>query len=194
MSQSQETSKLLTPPQGWMEIGSIVAAHGLRGEVRVYPNSDFPERFEEAGERWLWGKGDTQPRSIRLQRGYYLTGKSLYVVKLEGIDDRTQAENLRRMMLVVPTSDRLPMAPGEYHVQDLLDVRVFHKETGEQIGVVVDVFTTGHDILVVQPQPGSNQKEIMIPFVEEIVPVVDLPHQRIEVLPPSGLLELYLEK
>jgi 16S rRNA processing protein RimM len=83
------------------------------------------------------------------------------------------------------------MEPGEYHVQDLLDVRVFHQQTGEQIGVVVDVFTTAHDILVVQPQPGSNQKEILIPFVEEIVPVVDLPQQRIEVIPPPGLLELY---
>jgi 16S rRNA processing protein RimM len=174
-----------------MEIGSIVAAHGLKGEVRVYPNSDFPERFEEEGERWIWGRGDTQPRSIQLQRGYYLTGKGLYVVKLDGIDDRTQAENLQGMMLVVPNTDRPQMTAGEYHVQDLLDVRVFHHQTGAQIGVVVDVFTTAHDILVVQPQPGTDRQEILIPFVEEIVPVVDLPHQRIEVLPPPGLLELY---
>jgi 16S rRNA processing protein RimM len=175
-----------------MEIGSIVGAQGLKGEVRVYPNSDFPERFQEKGERWMWGRGDVEPRSIQLQRGYLLMGKGLYVVKLAGIDDRTQAENLQGMMLVIPNTDRPPMAVGEYHVQDLLDVSVFHQQTGEQLGVVVDVFTTAHDILVVQSQSGEQSQEILIPFVEEIVPVVDLLARRIEVSPPPGLLELYL--
>lgn len=50
----------------WLEIGKIVAPQGLAGEVRVYPNSDFPERFEQPGQRWLLRPGETEPQPIEL--------------------------------------------------------------------------------------------------------------------------------
>jgi 16S rRNA processing protein RimM len=177
-----------------MEIGSIVGAQGIKGEVKVYPNTDFPERFEQAGERWLWGDRDTEPRSIQLQKGYEIPGRGLYVVQLAGICDRTQAENLRGQMLVLPITDRPRLASEEYHSQDLIDLPVFDQVTGVQIGIVADIFTAGHDILVVNAPNGDNKTaQVMIPFVKEIVPVVDIPNQRIEILPPPGLIELYLK-
>jgi 16S rRNA processing protein RimM len=182
----------LAPPDGWMEIGSIVGAQGIKGEVKVYPNSDFPERFERAGERWLWSTQDLQPRSIQLLKGYEIPGKGLYVVQLEGIHDRSQAENLRGHMLLLPTTDRPRLAPGEYHSQDLIGLPVFHQVTGVEIGIVADIFTAGHEILVVNVPNQGKTAEAMIPFVKEIVPIVDLANRRIEILPPPGLLELYL--
>jgi 16S rRNA processing protein RimM len=183
----------LVPPVGWMEIGSIVGAQGIKGEVKVYPNSDFPERFERAGERWLWGSQDLEPRSIQLQKGYEIPGKGLYVVQLAGISDRSQAENLRGQMLLLPDTDRPKLASGEYHSQDLIGLPVFHQVTGLEIGTVADIFTAGHEILVVSaPQADGKIAEAMIPFVKEIVPIVDVPNRRIEILPPPGLLELYL--
>jgi 16S rRNA processing protein RimM len=188
-------SKPLVPPDGWMEIGTIVGAQGVKGEVRVYPNSDFPERFERAGERWLWGSKDLEPRSIELEKGYQIPGKNLYVVRLSGITDRTQAEQLRGQMLVLPISDRPQLAPDEYHSQDLISVPVFHQQTGAEIGIVTDIFSAAHEILVVSvPIADGNTAEVLIPFVDEIVPVVDLIQRRIEVLPPPGLIELYLPK
>jgi 16S rRNA processing protein RimM len=189
------TGTPLVPPDGWMEIGAIVGAQGIKGEVKVYPNSDFPERFERAGERWLWGSQDVQPRSIQLQKGYEIPGKGLYVVQIEGIRDRSQAESLRGQMLLLPTHDRPKLSPGEYHSQDLIGLPVFHQVTGQAIGNVVDIFTAGHEILVVDGSAGDDgTAEAMIPFVKEIVPVVDLVNRRIEILPPPGLLELYLPK
>ncbi len=183
----------LVPPDGWMEIGSIVGAQGIKGEVKVNPNSDFPERFERAGERWLWGSQDLQPRAIQLQKGYQIPGKNLYVVKLDGITDRSQAEKLRGQMLLLPTTDRPRLQPGEYHSQDLIGLSVFHQVTGAEVGAVADIFTAGHEILVVNVPVGNGKfAEAMIPFVTEIVPTVDLANGRIEILPPPGLLELYL--
>jgi 16S rRNA processing protein RimM len=183
----------LVPPDGWMEIGAIVGAQGIKGEVKVYPNSDFPERFEKAGERWLWGTQDLQPRSIQLVKGYEIPGKGLYVVQLAGISDRSQAENLRGQMLLLPVTDRPRLAPGEYHSQDLIGLTVFHQVTGVEVGIVADIFTAGHEILVVNIPHGEGKTvEAMIPFVKEIVPLVDLANRRIEILPPPGLLELYL--
>ena len=183
----------LEPPAGWMEIGSIVGAQGIKGEVKVYPNSDFPERFERAGERWLWGTQDLEPRSIQLTRGYEIPGRNLYVVQLAGINNRSQAENLRGQMLLLPTTDRPKLATGEYHSQDLLGLPVFHQTAGVEIGIVTDIFTAGHEVLVVSVADRDGKTaEAMIPFVKEIVPLVDLANRRIEILPPPGLLELYL--
>jgi 16S rRNA processing protein RimM len=183
----------LLPPDGWMEIGSIVGAQGIKGEVKVYPNSDFPERFERAGERWLWGSQDVEPRSIQLQKGYEIPGRNLYVVKLEGIHNRNQAENLRGQMLLLPTTDRPKLRSGEYHSQDLIGLPVFHQVTGMEVGIVTDIFTAGHEILVVSAtQADGKTAKAMIPFVKEIVPIVDLANRRIEILPPAGLLEIYL--
>ena len=183
----------LSPPDGWMEIGSIVGAQGIKGEVKVHPNSDFPERFEQAGERWLWGSQDVEPRSIQLKKGYEIPGRNLYVVQLDGIFNRNQAENLRGQMLLLPTTDRPKLRSGEYHSQDLIGLPVFHQRTGVEVGVVTDIFTAGHEILVVSAtQANGKTAEAMVPFVKEIVPMVDLTNRRIEILPPAGLLEIYL--
>jgi 16S rRNA processing protein RimM len=180
------TNHKLLPPAGWMEIGTIVAPQGLKGEVRVYPHSDFPERFEVAGERWLYGADRLEPKSVQLQRGYYIPGKDLYVVKLAAIDSRLQAESLRGQMLIVPVADRLELAAGEYHVADLIDLPVFLQATGEQVGVVVDLVSAGQDLLVVK----TADREVWIPFVPDIVAVVSIEQQRIEITPPAGLLSL----
>jgi hypothetical protein len=71
----------------WLEVGRIVAPQGLDGSLRVYPDSDFPERFLEPGDRWLLRPGQGEPEVVQLTAGRYLPGKGLYVVKLAGICD-----------------------------------------------------------------------------------------------------------
>jgi 16S rRNA processing protein RimM len=176
-------------PPGWLEIGRIVGAHGLDGEVRVYPDSDFPERFEEPGERWVLKPGTQQPTAMQLQQGRYQPGKGLYLLKFAGIRYRDQAEALRDSRLIVPEHDRLPLAPNEFHVADLVGLAVIHQTTGETVGVVEDVFSAGNDLLeVTLARPGEKVTKVLIPFVEAIVPVVDLVQRRIEITPPAGLI------
>ena len=62
------TAKAITPDD-WIEIGRIVAPQGIKGEVRVYPSSDFPERFLEPGERWLKRPRSLTPELVELVRG-----------------------------------------------------------------------------------------------------------------------------
>lgn len=198
----------------WLEIGKIVAPQGLNGELRVYPNSDFPERFEKPGQRWLKRSNDSQPQPVELLGGRYIQSKGIYIVKLTGVDNREKAEALRNATLLVPESDRPELGENEYHVLDVLDLEVFNQLTGEAVGVVVDVIPAGNMLLEVklhqQPEPTpakpeapfpnriSKQRQarkkpskpvtVLIPFVDEIVPVVDLQNRRIEITPPQGLL------
>ncbi|MBD1866196.1 ribosome maturation factor RimM [Cyanobacteria bacterium FACHB-471] len=171
----------------WLEVGKIVGVQGLKGEVRVYPNSDFPERFEVPGLRWLLRPEATEPEQIELLSGRYLNGKGLYVLRFEGVSDRTQAEALKNCRLLVPESDRPPLEEGEFHVSDLLGLEVFDQATQVLVGTVVDVFAAGNDLLEVELSESGSKK--LIPFVEEIVPVVDLQQRRIEITPPAGLIE-----
>lgn len=178
----------------WVEIGTIVAPQGLNGELRVYPNTDFPERFEKAGQRWLLRPNQT-PEPVKLIKGRYVPGKNIYIVKLAEIEDRNQAEELQGCKLMVHQSDRPKLAKDEYHVLDLVNLQVFNQITGESVGIVVDVLSAGNDLLAVKrdelttegKQPKNN---LLIPFVKEIVPIVDLENGRIEITPPPGLLEL----
>jgi len=143
----------------WLEIGKIIAPQGLKGEVRVYPNSDFPERFEEPGQRWLLRPGEIEPQPIQLLAGRYIESKGLYVLELAGVEDRNQAEALQGCLLMVPQSDRPQLGEDEYHVLDLIGLQVFNQLTQEVLGTVVDVIAAGNDLLEVklhQPQPAIS--------------------------------------
>lgn len=171
----------------WLEIGKIVGVQGLQGELRVYPNSDFPERFEQPGKRWLLRPNTTDPEPIELLAGRYIPNKGLYIIKLAGIADRTQAEDLRDCRLVVPESDRPTLEEDEFHVLDLLDLPVFDHITQQRVGIVVDIIPAGNDLLAVKLDATATTA--LIPFVEAIVPIVDLRQKRIEITPPPGLID-----
>jgi 16S rRNA processing protein RimM len=201
----------------WLEVGTIVAPQGLRGELKVYPDSDFPERFIEPGTRWLKHPDTGEIEEVELLNGRYVPGKNLYVIQLAGVDNRDRAEAWRGYKLLVDKSDRPSLEDDEYHVSDLVNLEVYHQQTGENIGVVIDILSAGNDLLevqlhqqpVIQDKPVRDLSEIsrkskrrklkpqknkpitvLIPFVKDIVPVVDLEGGRLEIVPPPGLLEL----
>ncbi|WP_019509442.1 ribosome maturation factor RimM [Pleurocapsa sp. PCC 7319] len=223
MNDEQSTSKQQIE---WLEVGKITSPQGLKGELRVYPDSDFPERFTQAGTRWLQHPHTSAITEVQLLSGRYLTGKNLYVIKLEGIEDRNQAEELRDYKLLVSKSDRPKLQEDEYHVSDLVGLEVYDQETGENIGVVIDLYSAGNDLLEIKlhQQPETTTKSdraaeakshrdlsqisrrskrkkyrpqknkpltIFVPFVKEIVPIVDIANHRLEVSPPDGLINIH---
>lgn len=177
-------------PDGWIEIGTIVAAQGLDGEMRVYPDTDFPERFEIPGARWLLRPGAIVPEPIELLSGKYLEGKNLYIIELEGVENRSAAEEMRGCKLLVTEDDRPELGEDEYHILDLVGLQVFM--SGEFIGTVINLIPAGNDLLEVEldNKGKDTKKTVLIPFVKEIVPVVDIENKRAEITPPEGLLEL----
>jgi len=172
-----------------LEVGRLVAAQGLRGELRVLPLSDFPERFTIPGQRWLGSRhGETRP--VTLLSGRPLPGKELFVLRFAGIDDRTAAEGLVGHVLLVDAQDRPPLAPGEFHLLDLVGLHVRLLPGDAVIGRVTDLLHAGNDLLEIALE--NEQRTVLIPFVEAIVPEVHLDQGWIGVTPPPGLLELNL--
>ena len=177
-----------------MAVGKLVAAQGLRGELRVLPMSDFPQRFTRPGQRWLQGKASQPPQVVELLHGRQLPGKELFVVQLAGINSREAAEALVGQELLVAASDRLPLQPGEFHLLDLvgLEARLLEPDgsPGALIGRVSNLLHAGNDLLEIERPGEPSPAPLLIPFVNAIVPVVKLNEGWIGLTPPPGLLDL----
>ena len=170
-------------------VGKVVAAQGLKGELRILPLSDFPERFTRPGRRWLQRREEA-PRAVELLAGRQLPGKELFVVRLSAVDSREAAEALVGEQLLVPSRDRPKLARGEFHLLDLVGTEVRLLETQEPIGRVCDLIHAGNDLLEVEQNTPNGPRRILIPFVTAIVPEVHLAEGWIGITPPPGLLEL----
>ncbi len=176
----------MTESQDWLTVGKIVAAQGLKGELRVNPSSDFPERFTEPGLRWI-KKGKETIKKIQLISGRHIPGKSLFVIKLEGINNRNAAESLIGNELLVPSSSRPELPENEFHLLDLIGLQVRLEPLEYPVGEVIGLESAGNDLLEIQLKEG---KKVLVPFVEEIVPKVKINEGWLEITPPPGLLDL----
>jgi 16S rRNA processing protein RimM len=176
-------------PDELLVVGRIVAAQGLKGELRILPLSDFPERFTRSGQRWLQRR-DEAPRVVELLGGRQLPGKELFVVRLADVASREAAEALVGEELLVRASDRPKLARGEFHLLDLVGTEVRLLETGQVIGRVSDLIHAGNDLLEVEQDTPSGPQRLLIPFVKAIVPEVHLSEGWVGITPPPGLLEL----
>ena len=178
--------------EDWLVIGKIVSPQGLKGEVRILSYSDFPERFMKAGKRWIAASEKEEPQEIMMLSGREIAGKkNLFVLRLEGINDCDRAESLRNYVMLIPPNDRPYLAPNEYMIADLVGCNVYHQPTGKLLGEVISIMSAGNDLLEVR-HLETNEIEL-IPFVEAIAPFVDINQKRIEVTPPRGLIDKWIE-
>ena len=173
----------------WLIVGLITSCHGINGQVKVKSLSDFEERFLKPGMRWLQ-KDNEPPSKIELVSGFKLPGKETFIIKLQGIDTRTHAEQLKKLKILVKT-DRLPkLKKNEFHLLELINLEVKTSENNElkTIGKVLNLENEKNNLLVIEL--FKNQKKVLIPFVKEIVPLVDIKNNFLIINPPNGLLEL----
>ena len=170
----------------WMSIGEIVAPQGLKGEVRIKPSSDFPERFTKPGKRWIQ-KDNELPTEIKLKKGTLIPGKSIFVLSLEGISSRSSAEKIIGWKLVIPIDSRPSLSEDEYHYFDLIGLEARRGPQKTLIGYVTDLIKGGNDLLEIELVEG---KKVLVPFVKEIVPEIAIKEKWVLINPPPGLLEL----
>ena len=173
----------------WLVVGLITSCHGIKGQLKVKSLTDFEERFLKPGIRWLQ-KEQEKPAKVELTSGYKQPGKETFIIKLQGINTRTQAEQLKKYKILVK-SDELPkLSKEEFHLLELLNLEVKTLENDElkKIGKVINLENEKNNLLVIELL--KNQKEVLIPFVKEIVPLVDIKNNFLIINPPNGLLEL----
>lgn len=157
----------------WIPVGRIVATFGLKGQVKVVPLTDFLERFHTGARFRVQGNWLTL-ESAALHKHQLL-------LKFDGIDDISDAEPLRGLVLEVPSSARPQLEEGEYLTSELIGLSVFTTK-GEELGAIDRVDRApAHDLIVVG--------DIVIPAVKQFVKDVDVKGKRIVVELIPGMRE-----
>ncbi len=171
-------------PISYLAIGQIVGPHGIRGEVKVAPMTDFPERFKPGSHVFLGAKtGETAATPAVIGKARPHQGR--WLVQFAHISDRNGAETLRDQYVLIPDSEAMPLGEHENYVHDLigLDVRT---DAGQHLGRLTEVlFTAANDVYVVRGEEG----ETLIPATREVVLSVDLGTGQMIVALPEGLLQ-----
>ena len=173
----------------WLVVGLITSCHGINGQVKVKSLSDFEERFIKPGLRWLQ-KENEPPSKIELISGFKNPGKETFILRFKGISTRNHAEKLKNCKILVKTNKLPKLKKEEFHMLELLNLQVKMLENEELkiIGKVIDLENEKNNLLVIELL--KDQKKVLVPFVKEIVPLIDIKNNFIMINPPKGLLEL----
>ena len=173
----------------WLVVGLITSCHGINGQLKVKSLSDFEERFLNPGVRWLQ-KENESPRKIELTSGYKQPGKENFIIRFQGISARNHAEQLKKYKILVKSTELPKLKKEEFHLLELvnLQVKTFQNKELKVIGKVINLENEKNNLLVILL--FKNQKKVLIPFVKEIVPLVDIKNNFLIINPPKGLLEL----
>ena len=163
-------------------VGRIGHAHGVKGEVSVEVRTDDPDlRFAE-GSVLATDPPERGPLTVAGTRAHH--GRLL--VRFDGVADRNAAEALRGTFLVIDSADAGEAGEGEWWDHDLVGLRAVTPD-GTELGAVTDVVHVPGSSLLALDVEG---REVLVPFVEAIVPEVDVAGGRLVVDPPDGLLDL----
>ena len=155
-------------------IGRVGAAHGIRGELRVIPLTDFPERFTALREVMV-GDELLHIESVKPQGKNFLMRFREYAV-------REDAQKLTGRLLTVARAEAAPLDEGEYYVFDIVGLTVYDEEDNE-LGTVENVLRTGsNDVYAVRSEDG---REILIPALCTVVRTIDVPSGRMTVRFPQ---------
>jgi 16S rRNA processing protein RimM len=166
---------------GWVLVGEIVGTFGIRGQVKVLPLTDFPERFQRTKTAYV---GDEHtPMTVSSAQQH----KNVIVLTLAGIDTADAAETLRGKVVSIPESELTPLPPDQFYLHDVVGLRVEHVN-GQPLGVITDVITSGgNDIFLVRNQVTG--RATLLPAVKAFVKEIDIPGGRVRVEPIPGLFD-----
>ena len=162
-------------------VGRIGRAHGVLGEVTIEIRTDLPDERFFIGATLTTDPVERGPLTIESVRDH----NGILLLKFKEASDRTAVEKLRDTLLMadVDMADEA-VVEGEYHVQQLVGLEVVDT-SGNTFGELADVLNLpGQDVLAINTPNG----EVLIPFVKEFVPTVDLENRKITIAPPEGLL------
>lgn len=175
----------VTPPAERASLARLMRPWGVNGELVAALLTDFPEHLLELHHVWLWdGRQPPQPAemvSCRLDRR-----RGRAIVGFRHCQSREQARRLVGQEIQIPLAERRPLPAGTYYVTDLIGCEVTDSQSGARLGIVRDVQPTGGVPLLAVVTP---QTELLIPFAQEICPIIAPDQRRIVVRLLEGLQE-----
>ncbi len=165
----------------YLRVGVITTTHGVRGEVKVFPTTDDPNRFKDLKKLYL----DTGKELLTLEIEGVKFFKQLVILKFKGIDNINEIEKYRGRDLLINREDAVKLEEGEYFIFDLIDSTVY-TEDGKELGILTEILTTAANDVYVVKTPEA--KEVLIPSIKECILDIDVANKKITVHLLNGML------
>ena len=164
-----------------LKVGVITTTHGVRGEVKVFPTTDDPERFLELEYVLL----DTGKEHRRLDISRVKFFKNLVILKFDGVDNINDIEKYKGCDLWIPREEGQPLGENEYYVADLLGMDVV-LEDGAHFGVLRNVMETGaNDVYIIETEAHG---EVLVPAIHDCILDVDVEQKTMKIHLLPGLI------
>ncbi|MBQ8233520.1 MAG: ribosome maturation factor RimM [Lachnospiraceae bacterium] len=165
-----------------LQVGVITSTHGVRGEVKVFPTTDDPNRFKRLKEVIL----DTGKEELVLEIEGVKFFKQFVILKFKGFDNINDIEKYRQKSLYVTRKNAVRLKRDEYFIADLIGLKVLDEQEA-QIGVLKDVMETGaNDVYIIEMTDG---RELLLPAIKQCILNVDVESGFIQVHILEGLLD-----
>ena len=163
-------------------IGKIIKPKGIKGEIKIIPLTNSPERFRLLNEISVIEKNG-KSATFEIEK-VVVTNKTVNL-KLKGIDTRNQALELKNKEIVINESQKFPLQEGDYYIYQIIGLKAVN-EQGEFLGEVTDVLKNpGNDVFIIK----KDNKEYLIPAVKEIITKIDLKKGKIIIKQIEGLFD-----
>jgi len=168
----------------WFNVGKIVNTQGIKGEVRVISKTDFPEKRYKAGNvLYLFMPNSKTP--IELTVKSHRTHKNFELLTFEGLNNINDVEKFKEGILKVPESQQDELEADEFYYHEIIGCLVATTR-GDEIGKVTEILSPGaNDVWVVK---GKDGKDLLIPYIHDVVKKVDVKEKVILIEPMEGLL------
>ncbi len=164
----------------FLQVGSIVTTHGVRGEVKVFPTTDDAGRYKKLKKVYL----DTGKERMLLEIQGVKFFKQFVIVKFKGIDNINDIEKYKGCSLLVDREMAVRLKKDEYFIADLIGMEVFTE--GEHFGVLKDVMETGaNEVYIIE---SDAYGEVLVPAIRQCILDVDVDNNRMEIHLLEGLI------
>lgn len=165
-------------------VGKIINTHGIRGELKVVRISDFEERFTVGNELQLVKNNNENPQTVTILK--HRVHKGFDLLQFEEITDLTTAEKYKNYYLKIKKEQLTPLEENEFYYYEIIDCMV-ETRTGEVIGKIKEILSPGaNDVWVVS---GKQGKDVLIPYIKDVVKEVSIEEKKVIIEPMEGLLD-----
>ena len=169
----------------WYTVGKIVNTHGIRGDVKVLPQTDFAEQRFAHGSKLLMINEETgESREVKIISSR--EQKNVYLLKLEGYNNINDVEKFKGWALKISESQQGELDEGEYYYHQIIGCSVVTEE-GETLGTISEILSPGANDVWVVNRPKAKGKQLLLPVIDDVVLDVNVAEKLITVRLMEGL-------
>jgi len=166
-------------------VGKIVNTHGIRGELKIFPETDFPdERFAKGSALVFYDPRNHTALPVVVESAR--EQKKLMIIKFQGFSDINEVEKYKGWLLKVEQKYVSELPEDEFYHHEIIGCTVVTDE-GEQLGTISEILSPGaNDVWVVERENG---KPVLLPYIDEVVLEVNVVEKRVKVHIMEGLID-----